>query len=163
MASYKVLKSVAHNVGHSFVSLMNYADDDYVMGHVLRFSRLTGHDCLTINLMTGEAAPPELLRAPVSEVPARYSKWFWDLVERQGSDRAYVRSATLNLRYDIATQRPVARNPEFVESPYVCNVRVTDSRGKEYVAHFDGWWYPERQSKQKNRRWWELWTWFSAR
>jgi len=34
MARYKVLKSVAHNIGHSFTSLMNYAGDDY--GNVAR-------------------------------------------------------------------------------------------------------------------------------
>ncbi len=39
MPGYKVLKGVAHNVGHSFTSLMNYADDDYTMGHILRFVR----------------------------------------------------------------------------------------------------------------------------
>ena len=105
MARYKVLKSVAHNIGHSFTSLMNYADDDYVMGHILRFARSPGRDTLTLDFARREAGPPELLAPPISEVPARYTEWFWDLVQRHGSDRSLVQSATLTLRYDIATKR----------------------------------------------------------
>jgi hypothetical protein len=33
MPRYKVLKSVAHNIGDSFTSLMNYAVDDYPNGN----------------------------------------------------------------------------------------------------------------------------------
>ena len=31
---YKVISSAAHNFGHSFVSLMNYGPDDYVMQYL---------------------------------------------------------------------------------------------------------------------------------
>jgi len=160
MARYKVLKSVAHNIGHSFTSLMNYADDDYVMGHILRFARSTGRDTLTLDFARREAGPPELLAPPISEVPARYTEWFWDLVQRHGSDRSLVQSATLTLRYDIATKRPLRSAPQFIESPFTCDVRITDIRGKEYVAHFDGWWYPERLGHQQRytRPWWKFWV-----
>jgi hypothetical protein len=39
MASYKRLKSLAHNVGHSFLSLMNYVDDDYVVEDLFQHAR----------------------------------------------------------------------------------------------------------------------------
>jgi hypothetical protein len=92
VAKYRVLKSVAHNIGHSFASLMNYTGDDYVMGHLLTFARLTGRDTLAIDFVKGEAGPPELLRPPISDIPARYTKMFWDLVQRHGSDRSLVQS-----------------------------------------------------------------------
>jgi hypothetical protein len=68
MARFKVLKSVAHNFGHSFTSLMNYAGDDYVMGHILRFARRSGCDTLTIDFVKREAGPPELLAEPTSVI-----------------------------------------------------------------------------------------------
>jgi len=159
MARYKVLKSVAHNVGHSFTSLTNYAGGDYVMGHVLQLARNSGCDTLTIDFVKSEAGPPELLASPIFEVVARYTNWFWHLVERHGSDRSLVQTATLILRYDIATQRPHHSAPELIESPFVCDVRITDTRGKEYRSHFDGWWYPERFEHPKNelRPWWKFW------
>jgi len=144
MARCKVLKSVAHNIGHSFTSLMNYAHDDYVMGHLLRFARQTGLDTLTIDFVKGQAGPTELLGAPISEVPSRYVKFFWDLVERHGSDRSLVRDALLTLRYDTKVERPVRTNSDLMESPFTCDVQITDVRGKGYTAHFESWWYPER-------------------
>lgn len=160
MARYKVLKGVAHNIGHSFTSLMNYAGDDYVMGHILRFARTTGRDTLTIDFVKREADPPELLAEPISEVPARYTDWFWDLVQRHGSDRSLVQSATLTLRYNLAIQRPLRASPRFIESPFTCDVRITDIRGKSYLAHFDGWWYPERleRPETESRPWWKFWV-----
>ena len=41
MTSHKPLKSVSHNFGHSFISLMNYIHDDYILGHLLKQARLT--------------------------------------------------------------------------------------------------------------------------
>jgi hypothetical protein len=155
MSRYKVLKSVAHNIGHSFTSLMNYVGDDYVMGHVLRLARLTGRDTLTIDFVTGYAAPVELLQEPISEIPARYTDFFWNLVKRQGSDRSCVKAAALTLHYDIDTQRPLHRNPKITESPYVCDVRITDDRGITHTSHFEAWWYPERLSQPAP--WWRFW------
>lgn len=65
MAKFKVLQAVAHNIGHSFTSLMNYSGDDYVMGHLLNSARLTGRDTLSIDFMKGAASPPELIRPPI--------------------------------------------------------------------------------------------------
>lgn len=142
MPGYKVLKGVAHNIGHSFTSLTNYAGDDYVMGHLLRLARMTKLNTLTINLVTGEASPLELLGSPISEAPSWYTRMFWELVERHGSERSYVRAATLTLRYELAVKRAVFGHPELIESPYTCDVRITDDRGKDYMAHFEGWWVP---------------------
>ena len=159
MAKYKVLKSVAHNIGHSFTSLMNYAGDDYVMGHILRFARSTGSNTLTIDFVKREAGPSELLAAPISEVPAHYIERFWDLIQRHGSDPSLVKSASLVLRYNLGTQWPHPRFPQFSESPYACDVQITDDRGKDYVAHFQGWWYPERLDSphSESRPWWKFW------
>jgi hypothetical protein len=158
MPKFKVLKSVAHNLGHSFTSLMNYADDDYAMGHILRFARETGRDTLQINLVTGEASPQALLANPIAELPARYSRFFRDLVKRQGSDPSLVTCATLVLHYDLKVERPL-RGMDHTESPYVCDVRITDTRGKIYNAHFDGWWYPERLTilLRQSKPWWKFW------
>jgi hypothetical protein len=157
VARYKVLKGVAFTIGQAFTSLMNYSNDDYTMGHILRLARLTGRDTLTIDFVKGEAGPAELLVDPISNVPANYTKWFWKMVEQHGSDRSLVRYATLTLRYDLTRQRPVVNFPQVSESPFVCDVRITDTRGKDFLAHFDGWWYPERVEYKPRPRWWKFW------
>jgi len=69
MPRTKVLKGVAHNIGSSFTSLMNYADDDYSLGHLLRFARQSGMNTLKIDLLSGLGEPKTLLRTPVSALP----------------------------------------------------------------------------------------------
>jgi hypothetical protein len=160
MPRYKVLKGVAHNIGHSFTSLMNFADDDYTMGHILRFARETGSDRLTIDFVTGIGQPSELLQDPISDVPRWYTKRFWDLVASSGSDRSLVKAATLTLRYDLT--KTLSGPP--LENPYVCDVSILDDRGKDYRAYFSGWWYVEKQDSVASALcWWNPMTWFRRR
>jgi len=37
-------------------------------------------NALTIDFLTGEGRPDDLLRDPISELPRWYTKMFWDLV-----------------------------------------------------------------------------------
>jgi hypothetical protein len=145
VARFKVLNGVAHNVGHSFTSLMNYAVDDYSMGYILKFSRESGDTTLTIDFMTGSGNPESLLRELISVLPARYTKMFWDLITRSGSARELVRTASLTLTYDLKATRLNPAN-DVQLSPYVCDVVIEDVRGKSYSAHFSDWWYVEAGS-----------------
>jgi hypothetical protein len=158
MPRSKVLKGVAHNIGHSFTGRMNYAEDDYSMGHILRFARKTELDTLLIDFVTGEGQPKAPLQHPVANLPAWYTKMFWDMVESSGSDRALVQSATLTLKYDLMKSQP-GPNVKTRMNPYVCDVRILDDRGKTYAAHFDGWWYVDRA---RVRAWWNPATWFRS-
>lgn len=51
MTSHKPLKSVSHNFGHSFISLMNYINDDYFMGHLLNQARKTKCNKLNVDIL----------------------------------------------------------------------------------------------------------------
>jgi hypothetical protein len=143
MARFKVLKGVAHNIGSSFTSLMNYAGDDYSMGHILRFARESGIDTLTIDLLKEHGEPARLLQGPIAGLPSWYSNMFLRLVESAGSNRELVRSAVLKVAYDLRRTRP-SPIPSEPQSPYSCDVSIVDIRGKKYVAHFEGWWFIER-------------------
>lgn len=167
MAGVKVLKGVAHNVGSSFTSLMNYASDDYSMGHILRFARESGSDTLTIDLLNGRGNPETLLKEPISGLPSWYSKMFLRLVESAGSDRKLVQSATIKVAYDLRRERP-SPIPGEPQSPYTCDVSIVDVRGKNYTAHFDGWWFIERVEINRPdslpaRNWWNLLSWLRSR
>ena len=114
---------------------------------------------MCIDFVRRTAEPPELLVAPILGVPERYIEFFWDMVKRQGADRSYIEVANLVVCFDTKTQRELRGRPQFAESPYVCEVHIRDIRGKDYRAHFDGWWYPERTAPTKrNRPWWKFWA-----
>ena len=167
MPKFKVLKGVAHNIGDSFTSLMNYSADDYSLGHILRFARASGINTLTICLLSGQGSPASLLKHPISDLPTRYSTMFLRLVESSGSDRELIRSAAITLVYDLQNSRPgpVENEPQ---SPFTCDVCIVDVRGKNYASHIEGWWFVERMgSKMSNisptRRWWNPFNWFRVR
>ena len=143
MKSYKVIKSIAHNLGHSFTSLMNYHGTDYVLGHILRAAKSTGKDTLEVDFLAGTAEPPELLVAPVRESVGWYCKTFADFVNRSGSNIDLIVSAKMTLIYDLNINRPYPHNPRITENPYICDVEIIDNRNEEHFAHFEGWWFPE--------------------
>jgi len=160
MARYKVLKGVAHSVGHSFTSTMNYARDDYVLGHLLARGLATGEDTLTIDLLTGVGTPASLLGPPLHDLAASESRNFGRLVERHGSDLAFVRAARLTVLFDLARARlSVVVNTMY--APYVCEVVVTDDRGKDWPARFTGSWHLEARRPRiepgLRQRWASLW------
>jgi len=142
MARYKVLKSVAHSFGHSFVSLMNYAEDDYVMGHLLTQARLTRNNRLMVDILSGQAAPRALLTKPVIDSVSRYAAWFPKLVVSHRTELRFVRSAAMEIVFDLNVERPV-RGTVLIESPFVCRVTIVDDRGKGWSAEIRDWWYPE--------------------
>src|SRR2546422_2799411 len=142
MAKYKVLKSVAHNVAESFTSLMNYAQNDYVMGLLLSHARESGETSFFIDFLSGESSPV-FARSPLTQVAPFYIKRFWDDVERQGSNRSLVRAARLTLSFNTDVKRPVSSDPKYQESPYTCTFSLVDDRGVEHGRTLEGWWFPE--------------------
>jgi hypothetical protein len=146
MARYKVLRSVAHSFAHSFTSLMNYVDDDYVMGHLLRRARKTGEATLTVDILTGSASPPALLSQEVAGSVRHYCEWFPKLVVSHKSDMQFVRAARLAVSFDLSKRRPVRDAPDLEESPYVCRVEIEDDQEKIWSAEMRDWWYPETES-----------------
>ena len=143
MARYKVLKSVAHSVGHSFTSLLNYRGDDYVMGHLLRRARAVDADELVVDLMSGDATPASLLTKDVKASVRAYCEWFPKLVAAHRTEMQYIRRARMSIRFDLAMRRAVRHAPTCVESPYTCRVELEDDRGKVWAAELRDWWYPE--------------------
>jgi hypothetical protein len=143
MISHKPLKSVSHNFGHSFISLMNYINDDYFMGHLLKQTRKTKHSKLTVDILKNIAEPTELLTDQIKSSIEHWNKWFPTLVESSGSTMDFVSSATMTIEFDLQQTRSYAGNTNYIESPFVCEIIIIDDRNKEYKHKHEGWWFPE--------------------
>jgi len=146
MISHKPLKSISHNFAHSFISLMNYMHNDYLLGHLLRQARKTGLNKLTIDILTNSAEPKELLTAPIETSIKHYRLWFPNFVKDSGSTMDYVSSAIMTIEFDLGKTRPFSHDKTFIESPFVCEMVIIDDRGKEYKQAHSGWWFPESNS-----------------
>ena len=72
---YKHVPSALHNFGHSFVSLMNYIDDEYVVDALERIAREEPSHEVAINFSTGITEP---LRATESAAISKSIKYWQD-------------------------------------------------------------------------------------
>lgn len=161
MPSRKVLKSVAHNTAHSFTSAMNYFEDDYAMGHLLLASRTSGLPELTVDLLTGEAGPAELLTKKVLRPVQAYCSDFPNFLARCGAHLDLVKSASMVVSFDLSQVRLYELNPKLVESPFRCEVRICDDRGKLHSAVVSGWWFPETGPQFTPNLWSRIRSWFA--
>lgn len=143
MTSHKPLKSISHNFGHSFISLMNYINDDYFLGHLLKQARTTKRNRLTVDILKNIAEPNELLTDQIKSSIEHWNKWFPTLVESSGSTMEFVSSAIMTIEFDLEQTRPYLGDKDYLESPFVCEVVIIDDRGKEYKRKLEDWWYPE--------------------
>ena len=143
MTSHKPLKSVSHNFGHSFISLMNYMNDDYFLGHLLKQARKTRLNKLTIDVLQNTAKPTELLTEEIKKSIEHWNKWFPSLVESSGSTMDFVSSAIMTVEFELNQTRPYLNDNQIIESPFTCEIIITDDRGKEYKHKHEGWWFPE--------------------
>src|SRR5690349_11661464 len=109
MARYKVLKSVAHNFAHAFVSSTNYWDGDYVACHLIRASRASGEHVLEANLLTGEAKPSVLLPPPVAGSLEGYRQSLGRFVTTGGAALDMISGATLRIEIKEGPATPGAR------------------------------------------------------
>ena len=143
MAKYKNIKSVAHNIGHSFLSDMNMlgSGSGYVLvpEEIYWVAKSANEQKVRIDLMTGEVEPQSVATPNVTESAAIYARRLPELLLSQSVEPSMVRSAFLELEFDFA--RPgVSRSYPSLELPNVtCTVTLDDDRGISHEAHPTNW------------------------
>lgn len=117
---YRLLKSIAHNFTHSFVSYMNYVDDGYVIDDLLQVVRAAKGKRISIQWIPDSPLPPCLPPRVLKSIAHRKT-WLPSHVASSGADVAAIRE----FRTDI-----------FVKPNHQIAVEahVVDDRGKEHVA-----------------------------
>jgi hypothetical protein len=94
---YKRIDSAIHNFGRSFMSGMNYIDDDHVMYDVAAAVRRAPHE-LWINFSTGEIRPEGTYSPRLLESLALYQRALADHLRKHDVDPASVADVTLHHR-----------------------------------------------------------------
>lgn len=131
MARYKVLKSVAHNFAHSFVSPMNYGARDYVMCELLRKAHHTGLKRFELDVIRRMAGPLEMLSRPILDSARSYCSDFGRLVTNSGAALDMVSEALLTIRLSPGTEG--TDMPSGV-GRVSATMRIVDDRGKGHLG-----------------------------
>jgi hypothetical protein len=118
---YKILKSVAHNFSHSFVSYMNYVDHAYVIDDLLKLARNANGERIRIHWIP-VVASEQFLTPRVLKSIAQHREWLPEHIHNSGASIEAIRE----FRTDIF-QKP---NKQIAVEAY-----LLDDRGKEHVCN----------------------------
>jgi hypothetical protein len=122
---------------------MNYINDDYFLGHLLKQARATNINKLHIDILRNEIFPEQLITTPIRNSIQCRNKWFPSLVESSGSSMEYIKSAVMTIEFDLNDTRSNSILHNISENPFSCEMLIIDDRGKEYKYKHEGWWFPE--------------------
>lgn len=117
---YRILKSVAHNFTHSFVSYINYVDDGHVIDDLLQLARDANGERIIIHWIP-DTASKQYLTPRVLKSVANYKEWLPKHFANSGASIDVIRE----FRTDIFLKR----NKQVAVQAY-----LVDDRGREYVC-----------------------------
>jgi hypothetical protein len=141
MPKYKALKSVAHNLGHSFLSEMNTVDSfkSYVPETLFALACAHALPRIMIDFFNGAVTPTTFAVHDVLKSVSMYRKALPRLVDSHGASWDTVRGAGLELVFELPTdpQALVDRAP--VKPSFKCRVHVLDDRGINHVGQPTNW------------------------
>jgi hypothetical protein len=117
---YKILKSIAHNFSHSFVSSMNYVDDGHVVDDLLQLARKADGERISIHWIPDIASQKRLTPRVLKSI-AIHREWLPKHVQNSGASIDAIRE----FRTDIFLKP----NKQVAVQAY-----LVDDRGKEHVC-----------------------------
>ena len=141
MAKYKVLKSVAHNLGHSFLSDMNTGDFKTFVPETIFQLALENHSPRVDIDFINQTVSPKVFDVPdVAKSVECYLKMLHALVEDQGSSWDFVREARLRLEFDLENTTETKCHPRRPKPSLKCLVEIVDDRGVTHQGRPNHWW-----------------------
>src|SRR2546426_2261332 len=104
------------------------------MSHLARRALASSRAELTVNLLTGEAGPPELVGPPVDAAIAARLPSFPSLLASQRVDPGVVRDARMRIVFDTARCTAPAGVEGYIvsEVPFDCWVTLIDDRNRTH-------------------------------
>ena len=142
---YKNIKSVAHNLGHSFLSDMNAVSERHneyriVPAELFALAARASVPRVVVDFLARTVEPGELATPVVQQSVVNYARELFRLCETQNVDAASVRSARLVLDFDYGRRRTQLHHPYESVQEFTCRVEIVDDRGVEHLGEPTNWW-----------------------
>ena len=140
MPKLKVLKSVAHNLAHSYLSLMNYIDNEYTVERLFQIAKNSGENQIYIDVLN-KVIRPEIYNTPEIQKSLIYmEKSFDSLINPEKITRDHIKSVEIKITFHLDQTRP-SETVKGLELPsYDCISEITDINGKVHSKSVVEWW-----------------------
>ena len=140
MPRMKILKSIAHNVAHSYLSLMNYIDGEYTVERLFQLAKESKQTNIVIDILM-RTIEPQIYVIPEIEKSLIYlEKTFDSLIKAEKITREHILSAVITIEFDLEKTQISKAVPELELPQYECMSEIIDSTGKIYRKEVVEWW-----------------------
>jgi hypothetical protein len=119
---YKILKSIAHNFSHSFVSFMNYVEDGYVIDDLKEIASEANGERISIQWIPDSKQEKPLTKRVLKSI-ANYKAWLPMHIRSSGADIGAIKE----FRTDIFLKpsKQIAVEAYLIDdrgTKHICNV-----------------------------------------
>jgi hypothetical protein len=141
VSKYKALKSVAHDLGQSFLSETNTVDSSKSYVPETLFALACTHSLprILIDFFNVTVTPTAFAVRDVLKSVTLYRKVLPQLVASQGASWDTVRGAGLELVFDLPTDSRAVPEPGAIKPSFKCSVHILDDRGISHYGRPTNW------------------------
>jgi len=115
---YKHIDAMLHNFGHSFFSMMNYVDDQYIIDVLPELARESENHEIDINFSSGQIIPKANYPEVLFKSMAYWNEWLPKHIANHGLEMERISNINFHFR--------------LLQINYEIIVSATDDRGKEH-------------------------------
>ncbi|MFL0403216.1 hypothetical protein ACH0BP_16155 [Bacillus nitratireducens] len=138
MARLKLLKGIGHDTVHSYLSLMNYRENGYVIEHLYNIAEEKNIDSIVINILE-KSIRPKVFEIPIiKESLDDLLKDFERLLKSGNIPLDNVFSATASIIFNI--EDPYIGVSSAKLETYDCFVEIIDKNEKSHKITVKEWW-----------------------
>jgi hypothetical protein len=140
MPRMKMLKSIAHNVAHSYLSLMNYIDGEYTVERLFQIAKESKQTIIVIDILIRSIEPQIYVVSEIEKSLIYLEKTFDSLIKAEEITREHILSAVITIEFDLEKTQISKTVPDLELPKYECMSEIIDSTGKVYRKEVVEWW-----------------------
>lgn len=136
----KSLKSVGHNLAHSYLSMMTYLEGNFVVEHIFIIAKDSQEPNIKIDVKNMRIEPG-VYNVPVLLLSLVYLKEnFIRLLSSEKLTINHVIDAYIYIDFDLNKTKLSKTVPNLELPSYNCTVEITDLNNKHHRANVVEWW-----------------------
>ncbi|MHB8130080.1 MAG: hypothetical protein ACYDEX_13890 [Mobilitalea sp.] len=141
MPRMKMLKSIAHNAAHSYLSLMNYINGEYTVDRLFQVAKESRETNIVIDILQQSIEPSIYLTTEIKLSLIYLKNSLESLLSSEKIPLDNILSAKIRINFNLEEETKLSSNVQGLELPkYKCESEIIDINGKVYKKEVIEWW-----------------------
>lgn len=140
MPRMKMLKSIAHNVAHSYLSLMNYIDGEYTVERLFQIAKESKQTSIVIDILQQSIEPPIYSKTNIKLSLIYLKNSLESLLSSEKITLDNIQSAKIKIYFNLKETKLSSNVPNLELPKYKCESEIIDINGNIYTKEVVEWW-----------------------